>query len=230
VSLFLSLLPLYIFGNLHCLGMCGPLVMLIGRHRFRHFYFLGRILSFSLAALAAGAAGEVLNLILHNYHVSAMASWLFGAIILIIGLYSFRGAPHPGQEWLARRLSSANRTLSLLILKDQPWPTFLFGFFTVALPCGQTLVVFSACAIYGSAFVGLINGFAFALLTSPSLVLAMRAHLFLKPLRQYYNKIMGICSLLVGMLAICRGFAEADWIDHWILNPEASPAYHIVLY
>ena len=57
MTLLLTMLPLYLFGNVHCLGMCGPLVMLIGQHHFRYFYFVGRTLSFTLAGGLAGAAG-----------------------------------------------------------------------------------------------------------------------------------------------------------------------------
>ena len=77
MSLLLTMLPLYLFGNLHCLGMCGPLVAMIGHHRFRYYYFLGRTLSFTLAAMAAGGAGAVLHLFLNQYHISALTSFLW---------------------------------------------------------------------------------------------------------------------------------------------------------
>ena len=224
------MLPLYLLGNLHCIGMCGPLVMMLGQHHYRYYYFLGRLASFSLAGLIAGEAGAVLHLILQKYYVSAIASFAFGSIIFIVGIYSFLGWQYPGQKWLAKTLSGANKTLSLLMLRNQAWPTFLFGFFTIALPCGQTLIVFSACALAGDALIGLFNGFAFALLTSPSLFLAMHAHIALRSLKMHYNKIMGACALLIGILAFCRGLAEINCIDHCVLNPNSSPEYHIVLY
>ena len=62
MSLLITMLPLYLLGNLHCIGMCGPLVMLLGQQRCRAFYFLGRTLSFTLAGLLAGALGSVLQL------------------------------------------------------------------------------------------------------------------------------------------------------------------------
>jgi hypothetical protein len=204
--------------------------MMLGQHRYRYYYFLGRLTSFSLAGLIAGEAGAVLHLVLQKYYISAIASFAFGSIILIIGIYSFLGWQYPGQKWLAHKLSGANKTLSLLMLRNQAWPTFLFGFFTIALPCGQTLIVFSACALAGDALIGLFNGFAFALLTSPSLFLAMHAHIALRSLKIQYNKIMGACALLIAILAFCRGLAEINCIDHCVLNPNSSLEYHIVLY
>jgi len=224
------MLPLYLFGNLHCLGMCGPLVMMIGQHRYRYFYFLGRTLSFSLAGMVAGAVGAVADSFFRHYHLAEATTFLFGSVLLVLGIFTLAGWSYPGHQWLARRMAGVNQTLSLLMLRDRAWPAFLFGFFTLALPCGQTLIVFSACALSGDLFVGLWNGFAFAILTSPSLFLAMKAHAFLRQGRYYYKAVVGISALVVGALAILRGFAEADLISHWVLNPNSSPYYHIVIF
>jgi uncharacterized protein len=226
MSLLITMLPLYLFGNLHCIGMCGPLVMMIGAHRYRYFYFMGRILSFTLAATFAGYAGAVLHLILAQYHLSALASLMFGGIILILGIYTLFNQHFPGYRFIAHHTRGVNQTLSILMLQDRAWPSFLFGFFTVMLPCGQTLVVFSACALAADPWVGMLNGFVFALLTTPSLVVAMHARSLIQRFRHHYNLLVGIVSIVVGMLALCRGFAELEWIPHAVLSSE----YHIVLY
>ena len=137
---------------------------------------------------------------------------------------------YPGYQMVAKRLSQVSNHLSLLLLRDQPLSTFLFGFFTIALPCGQTLLVFSACALEGDPFVGLINGFAFALLTSPSLWLAMGMHRLLSPFKHYYRTAMGLSAICVGLLALCRGFAELELIPHLIVNKESPSHYHLVIY
>lgn len=226
MTLFFSMLPVYLLGNLHCMGMCGPLVMMIGQHRYRYYYFAGRTLSFALAGLLAGGLGAVIELTLRQYHVSAAASFLFGGLILMMGVSGMMGWGSPGMEWLARRLAPLNRSLSLLMLKDEPGSSFLFGFFTLALPCGQTVVVFSACALAGDALVGFFNGFAFALLTSPALFFAMQTHRLFQKAQRHYTVIFGACALLVGALAICRGLAEIGWISHWVLSTD----YHIVIF
>lgn len=222
MTLLFSMLPVYVLGNLHCFGMCGPLVMMIGRHRYRSLYFFGRLLSFSLAGLLAGEIGAVLNLVLQRFHLPAAASFLFGGILILIGLGSLLSWRLPPLKPLGR----ISQSLSLLMLRDAPLPAFLFGFFTVALPCGQTLLVFSACALSGSAAVGLLNGFAFGLLTSPSLFFAMQTVSLFQKAKKYYTAVVGISALLVGALALCRGFAEMGWIPHQVLNQK----YHLVLY
>lgn len=230
MSLFLSLLPLYVFGNIHCLGMCGPLVVLIGQHRHRMLYFLGRLLSFGAAGLIAGGIGAVLQAALKPFYLAESISFVFGILIFIYGLSLLRGWNLPRWPWLSQRLTPINLILSKLMLKDVGWSTFLFGFATILLPCGQTLVVFSACALTGSPLIGLGNGLAFALLTSPSLFLAMHAHQLFKKCKQYYNVVLGFSSMGVGLLACCRGLAEMGWISHWVLNPASPLSYHIVIF
>lgn len=230
MSLFITMLPVYVLGNLHCLGMCGPLVMLLGRHRYRYWYFLGRILSFSLAAMCAAAVGGALQALLIRYQIPAMTSFLFGGVILLMGFFTLFRLPMPGLSWLARRLSGTEGRLSLLLLRDTRLATFLFGFFTVALPCGQSLLVFSACALAADPIVGAANGFAFALLTSPSLLLALRAQHLLKAAKAYYNQVMGILAIVVGLLAIARGLAEIQVINHFVLNPEAPHYLRLVIF
>ena len=224
--LLLSMLPIYIFGNLHCMGMCGPLVMMLGRHRFRYFYFLGRTLSFTFAGFLAGSMGAVLNVALQEYHLSAITSFIFGTIILAIGVANITALHFPVPVWVSHRTASVSRSLSFLMLKDKPLSTFLFGLFTIALPCGQTLIVYSACAISGDPMVGLVNGFFFALMTSPSLFFAMKAQGLLQRAKNHYAFLMGSAAILVGVLAICRGAAEMDIIPHLVLNSK----YHIILY
>lgn len=231
MTLFFSLLPLYLFGNLHCMGMCGPLVMLLGQHRYRFLYFLGRLLSFSLAGFFAGELGAVLHLFLKQYYLAEMISFFCGILIIGWGIKKMMG-------WQTKlvsitkssSLNSLHRWFSNLILKDNGWSTFLFGFFTVALPCGQSLVVFSACALVGDAWVGLGNGFAFALLTSPSLIIAMHTFTMFKKFKRYDQPIIGACSIFVGLLACLRGLAEMGWMNHWVLNPNAPPLYHLVIF
>lgn len=230
MTLFFTMLPLYLFGNVHCLGMCGPLVMLIGQHRYRYLYFLGRILSFSLACFLAGEIGAVLHLVLKKYYLAEMISLIFGLGIILFGcrlLFNWRWTERlPNLKSVAK----INQKLSLLILKETPISTFLFGFFTVALPCGQTLIVFSACALLGDPLVGFLNGLAFSILTTPSLVLAMHTLSLFKNLKRHYESVLGVSSVLVGGLAFCRGLAEMDYIPHWIINPDSPTHYHIVIF
>lgn len=224
------MLPIYLFGNLHCIGMCGPLVMMIGQHRFRYFYFLGRFIAYGAAGFIAGSLGAVLNGFFQRYHLSFGISALFGVVMLLLGYFTLAGRRYVGYSWLGRRLAFANETIAMLMLKDRAWPTFLFGFFTIALPCGQTLMVFSACALSADGMIGLFNGSAFALLTSPSLLLAMQAHSLMQRAKKYYRQVVGYAAIFVGGIALLRASAEMGWIGHFVINPHWDSSYHLVIF
>lgn len=222
----MAMLPFYLIGNIHCIGMCGPLVVLIRNSAGKYAYLLGRAISFTIAGTLAGYAGAVLNSFLHQWRLAALACFLFGGIMIAIGCFSLLKWSYPGYRWLAKRTASVSQHLAMLVSRHEIWPSFLFGFFTILLPCGQTLVVFSACALSGDSSVGMINGAAFALLTSPALLLAMQTHRLIGSLKSYYNTFLGVASLIAGGLAICRGLAEMEIIPHLIL----SSRFHLVLY
>jgi sulfite exporter TauE/SafE len=226
MSLFMTLLPLYLFGNLHCFGMCGPLAMTISHHRYRALYFLGRLLSFTFAGAFAGSLGFVLQIFLSRFAVGALLSLGFGLFLIVLGFSYFIPLPRLPFPAFHRRMASLNRSLSFLILKDQPLPTFLFGFFTLFLPCGQTLIVFSACALAGSLSIGALNGFLFALITSPSLFLAMSLSSFFRSFAKVSDYVMGLTAIIVGIFAFLRGLADLDAIPHLVLHD----GWHIVLW
>lgn len=231
MTLLVSMLPFYLLGNLHCIGMCGPLVAMIGKHKHRYYYFAGRLSAFSLAGLIAGGLGAVLSAVLMKIHLGALVSLGFGTLILLSGLALLLGVNEiPGKEKLGRWLSPINQKLTYLMLRESRWAMWMMGFLTLALPCGQTIIVFSACAVYGDAGVGLLNGACFALLTSPSLWVAMQARRLFSAASRYYNTMMGTVALGVGALAMCRGMADFGWISHWVLNPHSPQQYHIVLF
>ncbi len=209
MSLIVSMLPVYLLANLHCLGMCGPLVMMIGQHRYRNLYFLGRTLSFGLVGAFAGSAGAILQLILQQYQIPALMSLSFGGFFILLGIKTLMG-----WQLMSYRLAGVTQNLSMLIMYDRPFALFLFGFFTVLLPCGQSLMIFSASALSGDLWIGGLNGVVFALLTSPALWGAMRAQQFLMRFKGYYQVSMAVCAFLVGGLAICRGLAELGVINH----------------
>lgn len=226
MTLFWTMLPFYLMGNMHCLGMCGPLVMMIGRHRYRYAYFFGRLFSFGLAGMAAGEAGAVLQGSLQTYHIPEMLTFALGILMLGVAANNWMG-------WsfslpLPKAFRQVNHSISLLMLKDTILTTFLFGLLTVALPCGQSLIVFSACALAGDPWVGLFNGLAFALLTSPSLWVAMHTLRWFQSAKSHHRRLVAGAAFFAGTMAVCRGLADLGAIPHFVMGNQAS--YHIVLY
>ena len=230
MTVFFSLLPIYIFGNLHCAGMCGPLVMLLARHPHKWWYFGGRLFAFTTVGILSAEMGMVLFTFLAHYHISAVFSLLFGLWIVCIGSCLILKWRLPGSAWLGRKTIRLSTALARLSAQNSRQAIFLFGTCTVLLPCGQTLIVFSVIALNATPLGGLINGALFALFTSPALIAAMRASSFFYHKQKGYHLWVGYASLTVGALALLRGFADLDLIRHFILNPSSPSQYHIVFF
>ncbi len=223
---FWILLPIYLLGNLHCLGMCGPLVALLGKQRFCLWYFVGRICSFSFAGLLAGELGEAISEPMQRYHISPWVSFLFGFVILLFVVKSILRFKLPLPLFLQCLMQKVHLLIARLSTKKSRGAIFLFGFLTVLLPCGQSALVFSFCALSQSPLAGLGNGFAFALLTTPSLLFALRTHRLFRFAKSYHHLLMGGGVLFVATLSILRGCADYGWIDHLVL----VKSWHLVLY
>lgn len=228
MSFFLSMLPIYMTGNFHCLGMCGPLVMTIAHHPYRFLYFFGRTLSFTLLGLISATFGMAIEISLKNSGFSAIACFLLGSFMLLFALGPLISPHIKLPRSIGKRLAKQTSFLSLLLLRNRPLATFYFGFFTPLLPCGQTLMVFSALALYGNPLGGMINGFFFALITSPSLIFAMKAVTLFTPKARMMRFVLPLATLPPAILAFLRGFAEMDIIEHAsIVLPNKI---HLILY
>lgn len=196
-------------------------MVLVGRNPYRSAYFFGRLLAYSLAGLIAAEMGLFMFQALEKVHFAALLSLLFGMVLAGIALLTLLRLPLPRGLGVMRW---ASQSLGPLISKPGPYPIFLFGMGTVLLPCGQTLVVFSACALEARPLVGLVNGCALALLTSPSLIAAMALSRGFVRLKTHYHLWMGGATLLIACLALLRGSADMGWISHFSLGR------HLVLF
>jgi hypothetical protein len=219
MHLLAAMLPIYILGNFHCIGMCGPIAMLLGRSPYRGFYLLGRLVSFTLAGFLAGAFGEVIAISLNAYNLAGMLSVIIGFVMALSGIFLLGSIKTPYLGRIEKFAAPFREKMNQLLFSKEPMPLFLVGFFTIALPCGQTLLVYSACALSGSAWIGTLNGFAFGLLTTPSLYLAMRGSSLFARIKKYYRPIVGSLSVAIGTVAILRGLAEWGWISHFGIHP-----------
>jgi uncharacterized protein len=226
MELLLTMLPVYILGNLHCAGMCGPLVFILGRNPKRYWYFVGRLSSFTLAGILAGELGSYMLASFQIFHIKAVLSLTFGIAFLLYGIKEIWGGPVFRFGKVPAFLLWVQKKMAHLSTQNNKRSIYTFGFLTLFLPCGQSALVFAACALSGSALVGLINGFAFALLTTPALILILKSHGVLLRLKKWYKPLFGGAVICVGLLSVLRGLADMGLIDHLAINQ----SWHLILF
>ena len=225
MSLIVSVFPLYLMANLHCLGMCGPIAMMLHARSKKYLYLVGRSLSFTCMGLVAGSLGSIIDISVDVAYFSSWVSILFGLSLLVVVLQIHRLFLFK-VFWIQKKINSMTQYFIILLNRKESSSALLVGLLTVLLPCGQSLMVFSISALSLDPVWGSLNAFAFTLITTPSLLFAMKASSFLMRYKQHSRLIMRGLMAFVGSVSILRGLSQMEIIPHLTL----SDTFHIVMY
>lgn len=176
---FLALFIVGLLGAGHCAGMCGGIVGALSLQgpqgatsvRIHVVYNLGRIGSYALAGLFAGALGQIVgNLLPLQRGLYVFASMMLVAMgIYLLGItQSLAWLEHGGQA-LWRRVQPVTRRFLPVRGAAQALPLgLLWGW----LPCGLVYSALTSALASGSAGRGMLLMLAFGFGTLPNLLLA----------------------------------------------------------
>jgi hypothetical protein len=200
-----------LFGSLHCLGMCGPLVLALpvsyagNIHRLTggFLYNLGRAVTYSIFGFIFGYLGR-------TFQILGLLSWLsvlFGILLILIilvpritGSASISGKLIPAAGgWLRRIMGN-------FLQQHKVLPMFIFGLLNGMLPCGLVYGALMGAIITGSLVDSSLYMFLFGLGTLPMMFLLIYfsdliKNRFLARLR----KAVPVFVILLGILFILRG-------------------------
>lgn len=162
-----------LFGSLHCVMMCGPLVMSIpftGHLWFSLFqkfmYQLGRVLTYSLLGFLAGSIGSLFNIL----GLQQALSFLTGILLIAIALYHFFGQKSISNnaylKLIAPLISFLGRWMS------KPYGGLVAGSLHGLIPCGMVYMAIAGSLNAGSALAGSEFMLFFGLGTTPLLILS----------------------------------------------------------
>jgi uncharacterized protein len=183
---YLELFTLGLSGNIHCLGMCGPLILAIpgrtGRLKAHLLYHLGRVLTYTLigvmlAFISSLIIGVVPRSIVVGYdpvQVIKIGLDLFaGAALSLFGLMKIGLLAEPAWIASASPLSHPGfkRLLGRQMGKNDMAGVFFSGIALGFLPCGLSYAAFARAISSTGPLDGGILVFSFALGTIPGLLL-----------------------------------------------------------
>jgi len=157
--------------SLHCVGMCGPLVCLLGSPKsgtamnqlVTGIYHMTRILSYTLIGAIAGAVGGLPTSWFHHSWAHYLP-WVLVILLVLIALGVENYLPKP--RWIMRWTTAAQKRLMGL---PKPLLGAGMGALTPFLPCGPLYLVFGVALLSGSALSGAGMMMAFGLGTMPLL-------------------------------------------------------------
>jgi sulfite exporter TauE/SafE len=180
-----------LLGGLHCAGMCGGIVAVMGANAGRRpvriplraaptarpiglllGYNLGRLTSYTLAGTLAGALGSSAALLRHVLPLQQAAFVATNLLLVAIGLHLAGAlrltALEPAGSGLWQRLRPL---ASRLLAADTPAHALRAGLVWGLVPCGMVYGVLIAALLSGSARDGAFLMLAFGAGTLPNLLL-----------------------------------------------------------
>lgn len=206
-TLIVSAFILGIGGSLHCLGMCGPLVMALPFSSARpqntalhlSLYLVSKALMYGVLGLAVGTLGLGFRLITGQLVLSVTA----GVFVLLITLW----------PWIGRKVTlpfdfdkMIRSWFQKLLANPKGYSFVLYGIFNALLPCVMILVAFGASAATGHPLSGFLFMFVFGLGTVPALLAAyFSGALIPRRFRLNLQWTSRIIAILLGVVLVVRG-------------------------
>lgn len=199
-----SMFLLGLGGSMHCLGMCGPLVMAVPFPKSREtvltqfLYFLGKALAYGLLGILIGFLGLKSIWGESQRYLSLIA----GVLIILMTVFPLI-KPKIGKFKFQKNFQNIFKKI-----KEQPrWHHFLqLGFLNGLLPCGMVYMALAATLASGDPLNGFLGMLAFGFGTAPILwVLAVLKTNLKFDLKKKLKPLTVFLSILVGILLILRG-------------------------
>jgi sulfite exporter TauE/SafE len=206
----------------HCLGMCGPLVMMLGVQIKRQqriawplhlLYHTSRIVVYAILGAVVGGIGSLLGLGSQINFVAGITSAILGIGVVVLGLgylgwLPIRGLDAP-DEWFGRMFGKAMRRGGLS-------GVILLGVLNGLLPCGLVYSALLLSASGGGVLQGMLGMLLFGLGTLPALVLVgLGAGALSVRFRQTLTRLAGVLMVIAGLQLTLRGLAALGLMPHF---------------
>ncbi len=216
MTIALAGLLLGMAGSLHCVMMCGPLVMLATggpgtpaagwpsvSHRIVRsvWHHSGRILMYSGLGLVAGGAGHLLG-------YAGLGEWisiLAGAALMTTALLSSLGRRVPVSSRWATLFAGVIGRVSHSLRRDRPWNRLALGTLNGLLPCGLVYGALLAATGLGRAIPAGMFMLAFGIGSVPALTMTAVAMMGADRSRVVLRRLSPVATGIVGLLLIVRG-------------------------
>ncbi len=215
-------------GSLHCIQMCGPIVVSYslplaraagtGGLRYRELllahlaYNLGRVTTYTALGAVAGAAGGAVSLLGRLAGIANAAAIVGGACMILVGLFMSGLLPRRGLVQIEGLgvASRFSRFIGRLILSPAAKSKFGLGLLLGFLPCGLAYAALMKSLAAGAALSGALSMLSFGLGTAGALVAAgFLSSAFGWQLGRWGSRLAAVSIALLGAFLLWRGMMPA---------------------
>jgi uncharacterized protein len=202
-----------LFGSLHCVGMCGPIVAALpqgkgGRLPFlvgRLLYNFGRVLSYALIGLFFGLLGKSVFVAGYQQALSITVGVLIIFAVLLPARYSQGVVAALG---LQRVYGFLSRSWGMLFRDGSQRSLLTIGFLNGFLPCGFVYLAIAGALATGSALNGAAYMASFGVGTIPILLaFSYIGNVVGTKFRAVFARAIPALAVTLALLFILRGMS-----------------------
>lgn len=206
IALITAALAIGVLGNLHCIGMCGPIALALPVHNDVALvkslkivvYNVGRILTYGLLGLAFGMLGR-------SFVIAGYQQWLsIISGLLILLLFFVPGLSHKFQN--IRLIGALKNSMRDFLQRKNTTALFVFGMLNGLLPCGLVYIAIAASVATMDPLKGSVFMMMFGFATLPVMfAMSYSAALIKNKSGLVFKKASAVLILLVATVLILRG-------------------------
>jgi sulfite exporter TauE/SafE len=200
-----------LISSLHCVGMCGPIAMMLPVDRNNQakkvvqimLYHIGRLTAYSLLGLFFGLLGKGLFLAGIQQQLSIFIGIMMIVFVVIpekvFAQYNFSKPIYKVIAKVKTSLGSQFKNKSFKSL-------FIIGLLNGFLPCGLVYVALFGAIAMQSETLGVAYMFLYGLGTIPMMsAVVYISNVLSVPMRNKMQKVIPFVAIFIGMLFIIRG-------------------------
>lgn len=218
-------LTLGLVTGLHCVGMCGPLVLALpgkGQSTARRWsnrlhYHLGRILVYGALGGFAGVIGHGIELFTWQRSVAIAGGGLMLVLAIVPRMTHGLKLPSP----LRKSIDSARSSLFHNLNRGHLFTWLGLGAMNGLLPCGPLYIALAGALAAGTWEGGVLFMMVFGTGTSAALMGLYTMRDRMQPAANRFSRLLTWATALVGVLLVLRG------LDLGI--PFISPSHTIIM-
>lgn len=206
-----SALILGLISSLHCVGMCGPIAMMLPVDRNNEAKRVTQIITYHLGRLTAYASiGLIFGLLGKGFFLAGLQqkmSIIIGVIMIVVVLIPEKKfANYNFSKPIYKIISKVKSNLGAQFKNRSYKSLFTIGLLNGFLPCGMVYVALFGAIAMQSAGYGVFYMLLFGLGTMPLMTIVVYINSLLKlPFRNKIQKAIPYVAVVIGVLFILRG-------------------------